>query len=441
MKMQQFRTLVLTVVILFSYELHSKTKTDGDQTITKTAELVFPVKAGHALVFDGSSIELQIETWERDEVQLTATAVYKGKESKKMTEFLDAFQQQVASQSFQSGDRIDISADLEVPNKVQVGSRFIGVQISYGDDELDIYYALKVPSYLDMDLKDSYKDVSILGDYQGNISLEHYSGDVRAGNFEALKLELKYGEAKLQSVNNGQFVLYEQELEVEQVSNLRLDMKYSQITSQELNTVQLEAYESELTVGRMADVTGEIKYTKINSDIGIQTLTLTASYESQIKAKSIGRLQNRDSKYCQYEAVSVDHLEMRNSYEDKYTFGYAGEVLLSGKYLELIIMELGQSLALDGYEAKVSIDGLSDKTELIQIDGKYNVLELETGTSAVKLDIDVEYGEIDFDKSQYTRKVYIKDDSDLIIEAESKNFTGPSMTLMLRGYEFNATIN
>ena len=167
----------------------------ADTGETKTAKFNYPVSESTDITVRSSNMDLLVEGWDKNEVQVIATLEFKGKETDRARKFLDSFEQLVENNIIVSSTSIVINGNLDEPNKVQVGSKFFGVQIGYDDDELMIRYEVKVPFGNNFDVKNSYKDLNIIGDFTGKVEIEHYSGDLVGGSFK--DLELKWTDTQL----------------------------------------------------------------------------------------------------------------------------------------------------------------------------------------------------------------------------------------------------
>ena len=413
----------------------------SDEQVIKEAHLNYKVNGNSLLTMEASSIDIKISTWDRSEVSVIAKAIYKGKPNDKMTDFLERFETEVANHIYQSSSELEITTDLDIPNKIQIGSKHIGVQIDYGRDELEIYYELKVPMTLNLDIKNSYRDLSLFGNHQGKVKINHYSGDFRGNDFDELNLTLKYGTARVDNVLTGNFELYEQELEIESLEDASIEAKYSKVDIDITKKLLLEAYESEFRFNKVDEIRGSMKYSRITAREYITALILTDIYESQFSLNKVGVVQIlNESKYCEFEINEIQKMELSRSYEDEVTVQEIESFSADSKYLELNFGLLKEDLKIDGYESEILIKSISPQLEQFELDGKYNELELNTGGTPVNITANITYGDIEFDESLYHRRIYIKEDSKQEMKLDSKRSSEKTPTIELRGYELNAII-
>lgn len=434
----QLVRLLLVGISLGQLGLTAASREEQD---TREVTLNFDVNEGQLLVLDASNTDVTIDTWAKSSVQLDAKVVYKGEPSDKISKFLDEFATTVADKVQESGSRLEVSTDLEVPNKVQIGGKLLGVQISYGRDEIEIYYDLKVPASMPLDIKNSYRDLLVMGNHSAPVKINHYSGDLRADTFDELNLILKYGKANIGKVETGRFELYEQKLDVDRVGSVEMDAKYSEVSIRESDILDLISYESEYDLNLCDKIVGELKYTQIVSREDISTIDFRSTYESDMELASVYNFIIDESRYSEIEIGSIHSLTLTDSYEDNLEIGTLRASKISSKYLELDVQTLTQKLLIDGYESDIEINEITKDLEAIGIDGKYNSLNLMTDGAPINITANLTYGSIDFDERKFDRKLYIKEDSKIEMELVSKQSATDTPTIQLLGYELKAIIN
>ena len=408
--------------------------------VEKEARFTYDVNSQTVISFDASNTEVSISTWEQNKVEVVARLVFKGKEDNRMTQFLEDFESEVNAGIVATPRELEISAKLDFPNKVQIGSRHVGVIISYDKDELDLRYELKVPFNNPLQVKNSYRGLTMTGEYTGQVEVNHYSGDFRGGMFQDLKLELKYGHAKIQGCASANITLYEQNLEMGSLGEARIEAKYSEIDLEEIGTLTTEGYETEYVFGQVNSVKGALKYSSITADQNIQDIDLESIYESKIEAEKVGEVEINESKYSRLTFDTASLLILHESYEDELTVKELHNSIITAKYLKLDIGQLGKSLELNVYEGDIDINQLAATCEQILLDGKYYDFSLDELDKNFALDVDVQYLDINMDESKVKRTIYIKEGSKSQMEANSIFEEGSQTKIIMRGYEANVTL-
>ncbi len=406
----------------------------------REAQFTFDVSDATEIEIDSKNTRVEIESWDQSKVEVYALLEFKGRMNGSAQEFLDEFQSIVKNNIRATSNSISIDTDLNEPNKVQIGSKHVGFIIGYSDDDLKITYRIKVPESNDMEIDNSYEELRLDGRYSGEVTIDHYSGELIGGDFASLELELKYGKASLGNVLNGEFSLYEQDIEIESFGKGMIECKYSKISIDEIDELELDSYESKLRIDLGNKLEGELKYGKIEIDEKMEEVLFSEIYELEIEAKSIGTMRLPNSKYSDIEISNIKTLQQIESYEDNVRIGSISRLESQSKYAEYDIDQLEGSIELDGYESDVEIESTSESVDLISMSGKYCTLDLRIGNKPFHLDVNTQYGKIDYPDSNIDRKIFIKEGSKREIEVSSKDAKDGDMRILIKGYEMDASI-
>ncbi len=406
----------------------------------RKAEVRYTINENHKLELKSSDKNVEINTWNKNEVLIEATVVYKGDDSEQIREFLDDFQEIVETNITKNSNFIEVNANLNEPNKFEMGSKlFKFVVISYNKKELNISYTLTVPSYLSMKLKNSYEDLRLNGEFTGNVEIDHYSGDFEGGKFSKLKATLKYGDAEIDEVEKGEFNLYEQDLDINMLGDGLFDAKYSEIELDQSGSFSIAGYETDITINSGEKVLGTLKYGKIEVTNNFQSVELTESYESEFIFNSVENFKIEQSKYSGFEISEAGNLTITSSYEDDFNIGTIGNILLKSKYAKFNIERITSSLEItEAYETDLDIKGLDSGLSKFLIDGKYCKVYLIDTNLQFGIDLDAKYANISYPEDSYEKRIYIKEGSQLKVELDSK--TNSKTKIIVRGYEMDLTV-
>ena len=149
------------ILILIALASTSAFANNSKEGVTRTATKVVDVSSGDRINILGKNKTLTIETWDKNQVEIVATVNFYGDPNNRMQEFLDNWEAIVNGNIRKSGGELTIDAEIEEPNKVQIGGRYLGVQVGYSEKQLSIEYALKVPARNPIELRTSYKSLSM----------------------------------------------------------------------------------------------------------------------------------------------------------------------------------------------------------------------------------------------------------------------------------------
>ncbi len=427
---------ILLISAVFSANLVFGT---GKEIQTQTTSHSVAVSSSTEIKIQGKHTYLEIETWDKDEVAIEATVTFNGKITDRVQKFLDEFEQNVRDGVLKTGNELKINTRLDEPNRVQIGSKHVGVIIGYSEKELRIEYIIKVPGSNDLTVKGAYKDIVMIGTYD-DVEITQYSADLTADTFKKAKLNLKYGDAEIKSIGNLTMEVYEQDMEVNKIGTSDLNVKYSDLTFDQVDEMTVIGYETDFYFVDIESLDGNLKYgeMEIESKLSRGTLTL---YEFNIDGQGVGNLRFENSKYSNIEFDRANEIKFIESYEDKLDVRYINTLIAKSKYGEYTIDQLGHKVELFGYEDDLVINDVADEATGIHLDGKYLNLDIDLTDSEYRLVSDLKYGKVDYDESKVDVRKYIKENSMLKIELASKRAGADAFLLDIRGYEVDVFLD
>lgn len=406
---------------------------------TREAKFVFDISTSTQIEVDGKNTSITVETWNKDQVEVIARLEFKGKLNDQAEKFIADFENIVNENIQESASRLIIDTNLKEPNKIQIGSRHVGFIVGYNDDELRISYMMKVPGQNDLKIKNSYQDIVLNGDYTGAVNIDHYSGDLKAELLSDLELQLKYGSAEIERIGNFEMNLYEQELTINELRSGEIESKYSKIKLGSTENLSLNSYETKIEIESLNSLEGELKYGRIEIGGTTDRIELNSIYELDMELGTVGAMRLIESKYSDFEILEIGSLIQNESYEDDFVIQTLGNLKSEAKYSTYEIEELEGNIDLDGYECDVDVNKLSIDSKSILVKGKYGKLNLYTYDLPFHLDVDIQYGDIDY-PDRMEKKVYIKDNSKVEMQMSTRNATDLDLMIEIKGYEMDANI-
>lgn len=407
---------------------------------TRTAKVTKKIEANAIINVQAKYTDLSIETWEKNEVYIEASIRFDGKMTDKMKSFLATFQQEVESGIESSPNEIRINTNLGEPNKVQIGSKNVGIVFGYSEDELRISYIVKAPKSSLFEIDHSYQDLTINGDIV-SLNLKQYSGELNAQSIQRADLNLKYGSAKLTSIGSGEMTLYEQELRVDDIGKVNLNAKYSDLQFEKSEMIIAQAYESDFEIGSVTTMEGNFKY----GDISFKNKLIKGQmelYEMDLEGVNIKELRLVNSKYSKFNFEKVESIQFDQSYEDEIDIGTLGKLKSSNsKYAKIKINSLQGDFSIEAYEADINIKSITEDASEFVLNGKYLKARIAQLPENFSILADTKYGKISYNEDLVDIRKYVKESDKLELEAYSKK-SGPNpFAIKLTGYEIDADIN
>lgn len=424
-----FNLIVLGLVTL--YTTHAKTTGTGE---TRTAKVSILANPSAFIIINGKNTELLIETWNKNEIEVIAEVNYRGKEKANVTAFLNNFEQEVKDNIFTSNQKIEIKSSLDTPNKVQIGSKYAGIIVSYNDEELNITYSIKVPMVNGMQVVNSYKNLEMMGSYQSNVEIQQYSGNFKGGNFKDLKVSMKYGTAIVDQVRKLSGEMYEEDFTASFVNDMELNAKYSKIKVKNLGKSNFINYETKMYLGSAEMISGEMKYGRLEIEQWVDQLNFDILYEVEIYGNEVNDIRFGQSKYGEYQFKKIRSVQLMDSYEDKLSTEITYSADIKAKYGNFEMGDLVKYFVLDSYETETTLTILDESTE-IKLQGKYGTAWITTNGNPIVVDANIQYGKINYPIETMNRNIYIYENDKLEMKLSSKNTQSKPCMINVRGYE------
>jgi hypothetical protein len=140
--------------------------------------------------------EMQINTWDKNEVKVTVTITAEAKTDERAQSILD----NISIEDGKSGDGVFFKTKLDKNNKDQ--------QWSKGEKQgFHIDYVVYVPARNPLQAKNEFGPMTI-GDYAGEVTLESKFGSLTTGKLNNVKkVVIEFGKGTIGSINNGSLVI------------------------------------------------------------------------------------------------------------------------------------------------------------------------------------------------------------------------------------------
>jgi len=429
------------ILLLLGFNLLNSAEVNaGDRSYeTRVATVNMEVSPNDLINIRAKNTDLVVEAWDKNQVEIIATVRFDGKMTDKMVSFLDNFQEYVEENIDFSAGELKINTNLDEPNKIQIGSKHVGIVIGFSEDEFRLDYKIKAPAKNDFEIDNSYKDVALIGDFD-HVKLTQYSGKLKTGYIHEAELNLKYGSSDFKGIGSAEMKLYEQELDVESIEDLEIETKYSEIEIGTLSYMETVSYETDFIIESAKDITGNFKYGEMEVKGKLEKATFEF-YEMDIEASAADIVEFKASKYGKLNFGQVKELKFIQSYEDELTVNELGNFKSNeSKYGEHTIQRLIGSYELSAYEDDVEIEEVMQSVNSIDIGGKYIKASLGISNQSFHINTNVKYGKVNYNERDLEIRKYIKDGDKLEMEALSKIKKEDPILIKVEGYEIDISI-
>lgn len=265
----------LSLVALPSTSGHSLLNTKNDkQEFTKTVKKEVAITPSGLLNVQNKYGEVNVHTWGKDRVRITATIIVDTKSENKAQEIFDRIQIDITN----SSSKISAITNIESSNSWK------GWEM--GNADYQINYEVLVPLSLNVDIYNKY----------GNVLIEKITGDVT--------IDVKYGNFQVNGAgSNANITLGYGNGTLFSADNVKADVKYSQLALESVGDLDMETKYSKVRIGRAANIQSISKYDnyKIKEAVSISNYGKYDDFTIE-KIQSI----KFDTKYTNIKVVEVD---------------------------------------------------------------------------------------------------------------------------------------
>jgi hypothetical protein len=373
-----------------------------------------------------------------DKVHLNVRFRVEGGDEKQIQKALDQFDLDITDM----GNHVNIETDLGIKNwnsrngKITLSFKN-GMKIK-GLKKLKAEMLVAVPDIGKLGLKNKYEDIIIDFDYAGDLDVYLYDGDLfTKGIGGDLELEIKYGKANLEDLNDADLTLYDSKMEIASAKNVKLSSKYSEYSIGDTEKLTIQAYDDKMELG---NVKGRLDIKDKYSDIKMANFkeAYLDIYDADLVGKKGESLIIDGSKYSKYRFVELDKVEVDNSYDDEFIIRKVGGVKIrESKYTEYDLESLeGNVDLLASYDDKVTVDRVENSFKGLNVNGKYTKINMDIPT-AVKYELDIEMkdGNIQYPENDFENQYYKEKSSTLVVRGVRKGAGSNPPKVVVKGYD------
>ncbi len=235
------------------------------QDARKEYSETFQVKRGATLTSDTKYTDVEIVTWERNEVDIFAEVEVDASSKNRAASALE----KINIEMEQSGNTIYLGMDLD-----DGWSRNV---------DTDIRITIKAPSYMNLDMESSYGDLFIQ-EITGLVQLDLKYNNLQAGRLSrgdqnpVSSMELAYSNATIEEAGWLELEVAYTDVELIRCDRLWMESKYSKLIGEQLGGVETEGAYDKYYLDEVGYFTAELKYSGIKFGRLTRQLALESAY-------------------------------------------------------------------------------------------------------------------------------------------------------------------
>jgi len=356
-------------------------------------EKEFEINQHTRIEFTNKSSDLQIKKWEKQVVRLECIYKLRANDEEDIAKTIEALENLKVENS---ANLLAITTSIftNVQSTILPGlMNKIVATLSNGTSvnltEYEIEYVLTLPDNHDLKLHQKYSDLN-MPDYSGNLELDLYDVDVRAGRLvNAKMLTSKYSNIIVGAMGNCEVDIYDTDVEVETMGMLNMKSKYSKFEADVVGAVNIDSYDDKLFFYSLESIKGQAKYSDF--EIGnIESGDLDL-YDCELKAKDCEKLK-LVGKYSGIVFNNIGIFEFPDCYDNKVDAKTVGEFSTISKYTEFNFERITGMIDFETYDDKLTVGQVDEDFYLIKINGKYAKIDLDiAGNPKFFIDVDFKY--------------------------------------------------
>ncbi len=384
---------------------------------SKTIEKEFSGKTIVALNHSYGPVKVHRST--SNSVRIVARMAVKGTDQGDINKVLAQFVVDV--EEFNS--RLDIKSKLNITNWSSNNRR---IKIKFKDGtkvskikDIKVYVDLYIPKLEELVVKNKYDNIYI-DDIDSNLEVELYTGELELGNVKGnVALKFKYSKAKLGTIVDGDFDLYDSKINLKAARNLKLRSKYSDGFIGPTQNLELRTYDDDYEIDNINnELLIEDKYSEF--DFRSFASAKMDVYDADIKMMNTKSLIV-NSKYSEFKIDAVDYLDFSKSYDDDWTIGELGEMEGESKYTVFKIKACRKGINIETYDDDIKVRKVLPSFGHLKMSGKYTELEFPIPDEVVyQLDAQLQHGKLQFPESRFDVQIYKEKSSTTEVKGKTR---------------------
>ena len=433
MKRSSFKTIILTVAILFAAAYAS------GQDIHKTFSWKYNISNDARVKMVNYDCNLAVYTWEKGEAEFRLSVEAEARSS----EDAAALEKYLNDLVFSTSPSSVAFSSVFWESRNTIVNRTT-MKLPGGKSIILKSFAMKgelwIPDRCNFTLDSKYSRID-MEDFDGPLTLSLYNNNFYGGKItSSAEIRDKYSTIEFKDTKDLRVSLYNSKINAGNTDDLTIDSKYSSITLASCKKLTSDSYNDKYDIPRTDDVQFTAKYSDLNTDLsGNATINL---YNGNINMKQVKDLKI-NSKYGEYHFSVTGSCRIISSYNDKLTFGRLGSLDIDGsKYASFRIGHLEGSVKdRDCYNDNFMISDTGKEFGGMNLNGKYITASLSMpGTTDYHFKADVRYADFKMDESALRPVEKIVEGSNVKYDAFRGHESDDMPVIEVRGYQVTLKI-
>lgn len=286
---------ILTTLLLIPSMMMANNM-DGKYTKTKTIKKEFSVNKDALVNLNNKYGNIDIKTWNQNEVSIEVVITTNGNNESKVEEKLE----DITIHFENSSQEVSVKTRFEKQNS---SWSFFGNRSSVN---MDVKYIVRMPITNNLNVNMDYGDV-MLDELEGKASLNCDYGKIYVGKLlnDSNSINLDYSRGStIDFMKNGDINIDYTTLDIEEAGNVDLNTDYSNTTFGKVNDLEFNSDYGNLTVNNSNKIVGNSDYVSLRFGNINSTLIVKADYGS-IKVGKMGANFDEVDLNTEYTGVKI----------------------------------------------------------------------------------------------------------------------------------------
>jgi len=285
-------------------------------------------------------------------------------------------------------------------------------------EELYIDCIVTMPRSLNLSISSNYNDIT-LNDIDGNVNVMLISGNLQCGNIGGeFTLDLQYGEAEIQSMNNGELKIFDSDLEMLEATDIILNSQYSDIEIDEVNSIKLDSKDCDYDFRNVKKLSGKDMYSTLEASV-INSIDATI-YDCDYEIQKVDDL-NINSQYSSFDITEINALIGTQINDCDFAFQSINVLNCNSEYSSYDIGLLRNKIELNSNDDEVEINSIAAEIETMVFVGRYTEYELNFEKNVeYSIEAELKYSEIDVPEDKLAISEFVTEDDRIKLKAQTK---------------------
>ena len=356
-------------------------------------EKVFDISPSGSLIIPSVfRQEIEILTWERNEVKVVGELSYEDDDNKEdVNKLLDAFGKSISAKL--SKDVLNLDLKLIKSSDYRVTRSFFGINTTVTDygtvlyngdnisitaNNIKISYTIWIPATLNVKIESRYGKLK-MASIKGNVDFTLQNNNLVMGDFgESGIFNIRYSTATIGSGGVSKFNAFNGTINVVEVKNVTIDARYSKFNITKALNVSVKSFQDTFDFGMLNDIDASARYStiRIENNAGKSKFDF---FQCKFYGKNFQTMEISSARYSKFNATDIDEIKISSSFQSEFNLAKVNTFFCKQtRYDKFRFNEIGINASFqDALQPNVNINKTSASFNGFSGNFKYGSIDLK----------------------------------------------------------------